>query len=327
MFGQMTLKRFSMILVLGVILAVSGHDKGIALAAAPYPNTTIKILCHQSVGGSVDTTARVLAEFASKRLNVPMVIDNVTGAGGRQAFTQLFTSKPDGYVLATVNSPTIQIGQLAFQGAYKSNEFTYVYGYIDTGHVLAVNEKSPIKTLEDLVKKLKAGRTTIATMGKGSSSHLQMAAFLEPLGVSQNGAYVHFEGSAPQLTALLGGNTDVALTGYGAYAKSAQGLRALAAFDNQRDGFLKEVPIVAELGHRNVPVINQVWGFIAPPGMKAEEVKKLADAFDQGVQDKGVIEKFGKIALTPSRMMPEKFKTLAAEHYDLTSKYLGILQK
>lgn len=293
--------------------------------ATAFPEDAIKILCHQSAGGSVDTTTRILAEYAQNKLGVPIIVENVLGASGRVAHTQVFNAASDGYTLGTENIPTLPIGELSFEGQFKTKDYAHIYGYIDTGHIIVVNENSPIKTMEDLVEKIKSGRTTVGTFGKGSSSHLQMITIAKALGMEDNLAYVHFEGTSPQLTALLGDNTDFAITGYGAYSKTP-GLRPLAVAADERDSFLSDVPTLAESGVE-ADIITQLWGFMAPPETPDEVVKVLANVFAEAVVDPGVIEKFAKINLAPVAMDAETFKQKINEQYDLVVENLSLLQE
>ena len=288
-----------------------------------FPTDTIRIIVHQDAGGAIDFTTRVMAEYAQKKLGVPVVVENVLGASGRIAHTQVFNAKPDGYLLGTANIPTLPMGELAFDGQYKSNEYKFIYGYVDTGHVLAVKDDSPIKDLDDLVQRLEAGRVTISTFGNGSSSHLQMAAFVDSLGVMDNAAFVHFEGTTPQLAAQLGGNTDVAITGYGGFSRT-EGLRALAVFADERDEFL-DAPTIGEYGYENAPIISQIWGIVAPPDTPTKIVNILADAFAEAAQDPQTTERFNTIRLSVAQMTPEVFGENAIMQYDLVKKYLDLM--
>lgn len=292
---------------------------------ATYPSKPIKILVPQQAGSSLDITTRIMAEYAQGKLGQPVVVENVIGAGGRAAYTQIFNAKPDGYTLSNVNVPSLPIGEMVFQGKYKSDEFSYIYGWADTGHVLVVKKDSPIKDFNDLVKKLKSERVTIGTFGKGTSSHLQMAVFLGELGEQKNGAFVHFEGGSQALAALIGGDIQTAIVGYGAYAKTT-GLRALVAFSKERDPMIKDVPTIGELGYGKTPIMSQIMGVVGPPGLPKDIVKKLSDAFDAAAKDPQVKEKFNKVGLTVSNLPAEEFSKQAIGQYNEIKKYADMLK-
>ena len=292
-------------------------------AAGTYPTGPVSVICHNNAGGSVDTTCRLLADFASQKLGQTFVVENVGAAGGRAANAQVFTSNADGYTIGTENVLTLLIGQAAFEGQYESLDFSHIFGYIETGHVLCVTEDSPIQTMDDLVELLKSGRTTCATFGKGSSSHLQMIEIADALGVKDNVAYVHFDGTSPQLTALLGKNTDFAITGYGAFSKT-EGLRALAVADNVRDKFLSDVPTLAECGIE-APIATQIWGFLAAPNTPDEIVKVLNDTFKEAVNDPTVVDGFTKISLTPTVIETADFIAKINEQNQMVQDNLAML--
>ena len=63
--------------------------RGIALADQEYPNRAITVVVPFSAGGAVDVIARVLGQHASRTLGQPIVVENVTGAGGTIAATRV----------------------------------------------------------------------------------------------------------------------------------------------------------------------------------------------------------------------------------------------
>lgn len=98
-----------------LVVLVAG---ALALAATPAtaadkwkPTKPITILVGFSVGGSMDTAARLQGAFMSKVLGVPVVVRNVPGAGGRNAITILNRSKPDGYTIGGVGFPGQAVNQ------------------------------------------------------------------------------------------------------------------------------------------------------------------------------------------------------------------------
>ena len=99
----------------GLVLLVAG---ALALTGAPataadeYPGKPITILVGFSVGGAMDTAARLQGDVLSKILGVPVVIRNVPGAGGRNSVTILNRSKPDGYTMAAINLPGQAVNQV-----------------------------------------------------------------------------------------------------------------------------------------------------------------------------------------------------------------------
>ena len=70
-----------------------------ALAQAGYPSQTVRILVGFSPGVAPDVTARLLADRLSEAWGKPVVVENVTGAGGNIGALRVAKAPPDGYTL------------------------------------------------------------------------------------------------------------------------------------------------------------------------------------------------------------------------------------
>ncbi|MDE0031146.1 MAG: tripartite tricarboxylate transporter substrate-binding protein, partial [Deltaproteobacteria bacterium] len=104
----------------------------LALAATPAsaadwkPSKPITILVGFSVGGAMDTAARLQGEVISKLLGVPVLIRNVPGAGGRNSVTILNRAKPDGHTMAAINLPGQAVNQVARGMKPDLRSFTWI---------------------------------------------------------------------------------------------------------------------------------------------------------------------------------------------------------
>jgi tripartite-type tricarboxylate transporter receptor subunit TctC len=67
-----------------------------AAMAAGYPDRTVKIIVPFPAGGSADVLPRIVAEWLSKKWGQPVVIENISGAGGNIGAAAAFNSPPDG---------------------------------------------------------------------------------------------------------------------------------------------------------------------------------------------------------------------------------------
>src|SRR5262249_23136962 len=88
---------------------------GIAIADQKYPNHAITLVVPFSAGGAVDVVARLLAEYASRIPDQPVVVENVSGAGGTIAAARVARATPDGYTILVGNLGT----QVSSVGNYK----------------------------------------------------------------------------------------------------------------------------------------------------------------------------------------------------------------
>src|SRR6476660_4325816 len=67
--------------------------------AQAYPARPITLVVPFASGGPVDTLARIVAERMRPSLGQPIVIENVTGAGGSIGAGRVAHAVPDGYTL------------------------------------------------------------------------------------------------------------------------------------------------------------------------------------------------------------------------------------
>ena len=68
-------------------------------SAQAYPSRAVTIVVPLPAGGGVDTLARNLAEHMTASLGQPMVVENVSGAGGTLGVGRVARAVPDGYTL------------------------------------------------------------------------------------------------------------------------------------------------------------------------------------------------------------------------------------
>ena len=80
--------RFALLLVLWSIV--------VAAQPQPYPTRPVSIIVPFSAGGPTDTIARIMAERMSRSLGQPVLVENVTGAGGNIGVGRVVRAAPDG---------------------------------------------------------------------------------------------------------------------------------------------------------------------------------------------------------------------------------------
>jgi tripartite-type tricarboxylate transporter receptor subunit TctC len=145
--------------------------------------------------------------------------------------------------------------------------------------VIVVAAASPFKTFQDLAADTKArpGSVTFATPGNGTLSHLLGEVLKQEAGMDM--VHVPYKGAGTAITDLLGGQVGVMITSTSSVAGFVQNgkMRALAVTSPRRLGIFKEVPMLSELGYRNM-VFDDWYGFFLPAGTPKERVDYLAQA-------------------------------------------------
>src|SRR5262249_20335792 len=163
------------------LIAFGPAMAGIAVADQKFPSRPITLLFPFFAGGAVDIVGRLVGEQLSKALGQPVIVENVTGAGGTIAATRAAKAAPDGYTILIGNLGT----QVASVGNYKNlpydprGDFASIIVVANAPEVLLVNKDSPFKSLRDFVAYSKSTDrpVTIGHAGVGSISHLTYLLF------------------------------------------------------------------------------------------------------------------------------------------------------
>jgi tripartite-type tricarboxylate transporter receptor subunit TctC len=249
----------------------------VSTAQAAFPEKPIKIVVPFSPGGGADLIARTLSVDLARELGQPVIVENKPGAGTVIGSELVAKSPPDGYTLLLSSIAHSVNPSLAEKLPYSTEkDFVPVAMLVRSPNVLVVRADSPYKSVKDIIEaaKAKPGKLTYASPGNGTSSHLAGALF-EDLGRIHL-QHIAYKGSAPALTDLLGGQTDIMFGtsgSVGSFIDSGK-LRALAVTSAARSTAYPSVPTMAEAG---VPgYVTEGWyGLHAPAGTPPAVIDKL----------------------------------------------------
>ena len=276
-------------------------------AAAPsFPTRPVTLVATHGAGSGIDIAARILVPYLQKYLGQPVVVENKEGASGRTARAEVFKAKPDGYTLLVTGYPSTQLGELVYDGAYKTAEFTHIYNFLGGGDyaVVYVDKNSSYKTLKDLIDASKQKALKVAIPGMGSSAHLFAVYLRQKAGLVST--VIQYP-AAQEILAVTSGDVPCATdTASGVVGQDK--IRVLAvASDHGRSPMFPDVPTTKELGFNGLEVPYRV-GVVAPPGVPADIQKILADAMAKAVADPGFLADMKKAQLFPEPMDPVAFK-------------------
>ena len=199
------LKRFWAVLAAAMTIAAPqlGHS-------ADFPNRPIKIVVPYPAGGSTDVLMRVMAPVLQSKWGVPVVIENRAGAGSIIGATAVAKAPADGYTLGIVANAFSVNPSLRENMPYDTlKDFTPLTQLTFTPNVLVGNTGENFKTMKELQEAAKSGKKTLSSgsIGNGTAAHLALEKLKALSGM--NILHVPFQGSAPGMTALLGGQTNL----------------------------------------------------------------------------------------------------------------------
>jgi tripartite-type tricarboxylate transporter receptor subunit TctC len=264
---------------------------GAGLADAAYPDRPIKMIVPWAAGGDTDAIKRVVANALEKQLGEPVVVVNITGASGTVGAREAKNAPPDGYTLYSTHDyihTTYHTG--VSNVSYK--DFEPICLATSTPSVLAAYGKAPWPGLKEMLEEAKKrpGELTVgATLG--STSHFFPAMIEQAAGVKFK--YVSYEGTAPRMTALLGGHVLMGETNLTQLDKVRAGqMKLLAIATAKRHPEVPDVPTLKEFGLDIVYAVNR--GIMAPKGTPEPILAKLEDACAKAMKDPAVAESMKK---------------------------------
>src|SRR5262245_56183745 len=118
--------------------------------AQVYATRPVRLLVGFAPGGPNDIVARLMGERLSAVWGTPVVIDNVTGAGGNLAADRVAKSAPDGYTLLMAAAAQIVINLSLYQKiSFDSmKDLTPISQLSSAPNILAVHNDVPAKTMQ-----------------------------------------------------------------------------------------------------------------------------------------------------------------------------------
>jgi len=269
-------------------------------SASSFPERAITLLIGQDAGGSTDLIGRALADPAGADLKQPITVQNRPGANGGVAAKELAGAKADGYTIMVFVGSLAYITPLAVapDQAVDINNYEVVTGISQDDYVLVANPQTGFTTVKDIVDAKRPIK--YATTGVGTGSQLSQVLLFAQAGVKATA--VPFNGGAPALTAVLGGQVDVASVQLGE-AKAqieAKKVTPIVTFAAKRPTYMADTPTAVEAGF-NVPV-QQSRAIVAPKGTPQEVLDRLRAAFQKAFQSQAYRDFNAKRLLTPNEV-------------------------
>lgn len=286
-------------LLLGA-LALTGPA---AVWAQAYPDRPVKLVIPFAPGGATDILGRLLATALGERLGQPMVVENKPGAGTVVAASMVAKAPADGYTLLLGANTTLTLNP-----AIRNNlpydplrSFTPLGLVADMGLLLVAHNDTPGSTLKEAIALTKAApdKYSYGSYGTGSSVHFGGEVLKSTTGMRM--MHVPFNGSSPNLTALMGGQVQYAVDTVVASTPLIQAgkIKAIAALSPQRLALLPQVPTVAESGYPGFDM-GSWFAFVAPAGLPEPVRKKLEKALQDTMASAEFRKKLEGIGLTPT---------------------------
>jgi len=286
-----------------------------AATAQGYPDRPIHIIVPYAAGGAIDSTARILAERLGPSLRQTLIIENKPGAAGKIAAEFVSRAEPDGYTILYTAGADLTLLQGRPSTAEGIRNLTPITAAVSPVGAIATRPGLGLDSMEKLLAYIKSnpGKLTYGSTGYGSSQHL-IGEYFKQQGYEM--LHVPFNGIAPVMTALAGGQIDVAIT------------NLASSLPLTGDGKVKIVALPQSEpfeGAPDIPPITKAmpgfvfrrpfafYAYYGPPGLPRAIVSRLADEIGKVVVTTEIRARLKALSIVPTVTTPDEFAAMVQE--------------
>ncbi len=257
--------------------------------AGEFPDKPIKLIVPYRAGGGTDGLARTIQAAIEKYklMPEPLVVLNITGAGGAIGARRVKDAKPDGYTFLQMHNEMFALAATGRLGFDPVKAFEPVAQTTQSCLYLAVPSNSPFKTFNDLVAYARKypGKLKLADI-IGGISHFPAVTLMNNLGIKFG--VVQTGGTSKRFASMKGGFTQMAFMSPGWIKRGGDELRGLLWMGPTRRPEIKNMPTAKELGLGVSACLNR--RFWAPAGTPQDRVDYFAGVLEKAMQTPELIE-------------------------------------
>jgi tripartite-type tricarboxylate transporter receptor subunit TctC len=303
-------------LIRAALAAIVTAAAATTATAQNFPSRPVTLIVPFPAGGSTDINLRALATATEKHLGQSIVIENRSGAGGTLGPGQMAAhAKPDGYTIAQLPITVFRYPFMTKTAFDPAKDFTYIISLTGYTFGVVVRADAPWRTFKELIADAKAnpGKINYGTPGAGTSLHITMEQIAKRQGIQWT--HVPFKGNAESNSALLGGHINVVAdsTGWGELVNAGK-FRLLVTWGAARTRNWPNVPTLRETGIDMIS--NSPFGLGGPAGMDAAVVKRLHDAFKQGMEAPSYAAVLAKLDQEPFYLNSADYRAFALKQIE-----------
>jgi len=250
-----------------------------AVAQGGYPDHAVRMIVGYPPAGPVDIIARIMSDRLTEIWSQPVVVENVSGAGGNIAGDRVAKAAPDGYTLLVATNAQLAVNpSLYTKMTYDpAKDLMPISQAVYSPNILVVPNDVPAKTVQELVAYARSRtgeKLTFASAGVGTTQHLAGELFKAMANIDIQ--HVPYRGAAPVITDLLGGRLTVyfgAISPLIPLVREGK-VRALAVTSAERFRASPDLPTMIEAGFPGFVSILSI-GLMAPAGTSPAIIDKI----------------------------------------------------
>ena len=253
-----------------------------ALAQGYKPTRPVDVVVHTGPGGGNDVLGRAIANMVEKEklLPVRMQVVNKPGGNGLVAMAYLAEKKGDANTIGLYTTTLVSVYLVSAEAKVSLGDLTSIARLVQEPAVIAVKADAPFKTLADFIENAKKSPGQLKQSGGSTTARDNIVRQLLQRATGARWAYISFPGGGERIAALLGGHVNMMVIEpeeAGEHIRAGN-MRVLAQLTEKRLPRFKDIPTLKEAGY-DVPLVPQVRGVIAPPGIPRENVAFWEDFF------------------------------------------------
>ena len=283
---------------------------GLAASQNTYPTKAVRLVVPFAPGGVADTSARLIAEQLTKRLNQQVYVENKAGASGNIGSGFVANADPDGYTLLLGFDGTLAINPHIFENIPFDSvkDFAPVGKIGDAALILVANPELPAKTLQQVLElsRQREGGLGYGSSGVGGTPHIGGELINQTTGSKL--MHVPYKGGGQALIDVQGGAIPLVFTAVaGAYPFVKSGrVVAIGVASAKRVESLPDVPTFIEGGLADFVMYSWV-GILAPAKTPKPIVDLLNQALNAALVDPDVVARLDKLGITATPGTPAQY--------------------
>jgi len=264
--------------------------------AQNFPSRTITLIVPFPPGGSTDVAGRILADKMGAALGVPVIVENLGGAGGSLGVGRLARATPDGYTI-DIGQWDTHVGGIIYNLNYDLRKDFAPIGVVSLNPLLMVAKKTlPADDLKSLVAWMKAHPGDAKYVNQNASAQLSGLLLQQLTGTEV--LFVPYRGAGPAMTDLIAGQVDLLVVQAAVSLPQVRAgtIKALANLSPQRSGSMPDIPTSDESGVPKLHVPGW-FGLFAPKATPPDVIAKLNAALVTALANADVRARFKTLGL------------------------------
>lgn len=292
----------------------------VSAAEAAWPEKPVTLIVPFGAGGGTDIPARLLSNMLEKKIGKPIVVQNISGAGGTQGVATLAAAKADGYTFGYVPVGTMCQQPHLMRLPYGVDDFEFIGMSVMQPVVVMTGNNAPWKNFDEFLAKVKANpnKYIVGITGKGNMNHTPMLSLAKHYDLKLR--FIPYRNGAEIFKDMMAGRTQ--LYADAPAALSAYDVYGLVQFAAERAVNLPDIPTAKEKGQD--AVFSHWQGVIAPKGIPAEALEGFEKAMREVVTSEEFQKEAQRLKTRANWMSSADFRAL---YYKELNDYKGILQE